>query len=93
MGKHLIPDALCFWEQIAKRPWIFESAKLLVPHRKVGCLPLFESSCWQVGIAECGVSFSNSGRWLPGGPEIDFDMVLERNEMPAVTIGSSWDKI
>ena len=37
--------------------------------------------------------FSNSGRWLLGGPEIDFDVVLERNEMLAVTSGSSYDKI
>ena len=64
---------------------------MLVPHQKVGCLPLFESSCWQVRIAECGVSFSNSGRWLLGGLEINFDVVLERNEMLAVTIGSSFD--
>jgi hypothetical protein len=85
VGKHLIPDALCFWEQITKRPWIFESAEMLVPHWKVGCFPLFEGSCWQVRIAECVASFSDDGRWLPGRPELNFNVGLERNKMPAIT--------
>jgi hypothetical protein len=48
----LIPNALRFREQFTERPWIFECTEILVPRREVDQLPVFESSCWQIGIAE-----------------------------------------
>ena len=61
---------------------------MLVPRWKVDCLPLSEGSRWQVRITECVVaSFytRDNGCWLPGGPELNFNVGLERNKMPAVT--------
>lgn len=77
MGKHIIPDALCFWDQITERPWIFESSEILVPRRKVERLPMFEGSCWQISIAEGGARFSVDDRWLLGGLELNFNVRLE----------------
>ena len=80
MGKHLVPDALCIWEKVAKGPGIFESSEILVPRWKVDHLPVFEGSHWQIGIVEGAASLFDDGRWLPGGAELNFNVRLERNK-------------
>ena len=63
---------------------------MLIPCRKVERLPESKGSCWQIRIAEAGANFSDGGRWLPGCPELNFNVGLEKkkkNTMPAFTIG------
>ena len=57
---------------------------MLVPRWKVERLPVFEGSCWQIGIAEPGASSSDGDRWLPGGSELNFDLGLERNNKSTI---------
>ena len=74
---------LCFGDQFTEQPQVFECAEILIPCWNVEGLPVFESSSSQIGVAEAAASFYNADRWLLGGSELNFDMGLERDAMPA----------